>query len=106
MPSPIDMLFDAASMRCTKCGAQAGTCQCWVKCSCGWSYERGEKCRNHAAHGITLRCPKCKRTQAAPRDATDPPGTAVVQATCDKCDEDDFGEVLYFDHDGRQLNID
>jgi hypothetical protein len=105
MPSPIDMLIDTASMRCTVCGARAGTCQCWIQCSCGWIYQRGSECRNHAVHGITMRCPNCKREQAAPRDATDPPGTAVVQATCDRCDRGDFAEVIYFDRNGRQLAV-
>jgi hypothetical protein len=51
MKTTIDRLLDAVAFRCTICGAQAGTCSCWVQCSCGWSYEKGETCRNpvHAA---------------------------------------------------------
>lgn len=46
MKSPIDILIDRAAFQCTKCGARAGTCNCWTKCDCGWSFETGKKCRN------------------------------------------------------------
>lgn len=41
---------DNSRMRCTICKAQMGKCDCWIECSCGWSYEKGTSCRN----------PKCK----------------------------------------------
>lgn len=40
MKSPIETLIDRSSLKCTLCGAGMG------KCACGWSYERGGKCRN------------------------------------------------------------
>ena len=43
--SPIDILIDRAAMRCAVCGAPSGTCECWTKCHCGWSYRTGEACR-------------------------------------------------------------
>jgi len=50
---------------------------------------------------ITLRCPNCKRTKSAPIDPTDPPGTAIVEATCDQCnDGSGFPEVHYFNKRG------
>jgi hypothetical protein len=44
--TPIDILFDKADMKCTLCDKPMGTCDCWTKCSCGWSYEKGTECRN------------------------------------------------------------
>ena len=44
--SPIDILFDKVEFKCTICDKPAGTCDCWVFCSCGWAFEKGEKCRN------------------------------------------------------------
>jgi len=46
MKAPIDTMIDRADMRCTICDARMGQCDCWVKCQCGWSYEKGTKCRN------------------------------------------------------------
>jgi hypothetical protein len=39
-----------ASVSCTICKTPGppGTCSCWVKCICGWLYERGKHCRNEA----------------------------------------------------------
>jgi hypothetical protein len=48
----IDALFARADLRCTICGAPAGTCDCWERCSCGWHALRGEMCRNPE----TIRC--------------------------------------------------
>lgn len=43
--SPIgDMIMNAVN--CTKCGAKYGACNCWTKCSCGWSYAQEETCGN------------------------------------------------------------
>lgn len=43
--SAIDDLVTAA-VRCCKCGAGYGCCDCWEKCSCGWLAEKGKPCRN------------------------------------------------------------
>lgn len=77
--SPIEMMVDRA---------------------CGFDREAAEK-----RPTVTLRCPKCQRTRAADQDATDPPGTAVVQAQCPECVGGDFDEPLYFDASGKQLGI-
>ena len=48
--SGLTALIDS-HMRCTVCDAPMGGCDCWTRCSCGWSFEKGEACRNpiHAA---------------------------------------------------------
>ncbi|KMS64150.1 hypothetical protein [Sphingobium baderi] len=37
---------DRSMLKCTICGSQAGTWDCWAKCRCGWSFEKGTACRN------------------------------------------------------------
>lgn len=40
---------DRSMLKCTVCGLQAGTCDCWTKChrpGCTWSYRKGTACRN------------------------------------------------------------
>lgn len=47
--SPIENMVDNSNLKCVKCGAKAGNCDCWVKCEikgCTWSVEKGHKCRN------------------------------------------------------------
>ena len=34
------------SVKCVRCGAGYGNCDCWEKCRCGWSHGRGEPCHN------------------------------------------------------------
>ena len=52
MISPIDkMIFEA--VRCLKCGAKYGMCDCWSKCkspNCTWFVEKGKKCGNYKNH--------------------------------------------------------
>jgi len=46
--TPIEKLIDT-HMRCLKCNAKMGECDCWTKCpikGCKWSFEKGTKCRN------------------------------------------------------------
>ena len=52
--SPIGILFDRSTMKCTICGAPSGTCDCWERCHCGFSFPKGEECKNplHAAEAI------------------------------------------------------
>jgi hypothetical protein len=45
MNKSIDSLIDSVA-RCTICGAPYGQCDCWVKCKCGYLYEKGTKCKN------------------------------------------------------------
>lgn len=45
MKTPIERLIDN-SVKCLKCGAKFGTCDCWSKCDCGWFYEKNGKCNN------------------------------------------------------------
>lgn len=47
---PVDRLFAGVKWKCTACGAEAGTCECWVECECGRTYLRGEKCSNVVWH--------------------------------------------------------
>lgn len=42
---------DQSMLKCTVCGAQAGTCDCWTKCPCGWSFRKEEACRNPKHRG-------------------------------------------------------
>lgn len=48
--SPIEIMIDAADLKCTVCGKpQSVGCDCWTKCSitgCKWSYRKGTLCRN------------------------------------------------------------
>lgn len=46
MTSPIDRLIGRSDLRCVKCGASKGECDCWESCSCGWTAEKGKPCRN------------------------------------------------------------
>lgn len=46
MSTPIDKIIMNA-VKCTKCGAGYGQCNCWIECKCGWLYESvGGKCEN------------------------------------------------------------
>ena len=47
--SPIDQLI-MSNVRCTKCNALYGKCDCWTHCPCGWMFEKGTKC-NNPIHG-------------------------------------------------------
>lgn len=80
--TPLDALMDRVDWRCLLCGAKAGTCDCFTR--------------------VTLRCPHCKRTKIVANDETDPKGTAVVEAMCDRCDDGgNKPEVHYYDAAGR-----
>jgi len=46
MTSPIDQLIATITFRCTLCNAKMGGCDCWIKCDCGWHYEKGTECNN------------------------------------------------------------
>lgn len=73
------------TFKCLRCGALMGKCECWTK--------------------VKLRCPKCSRTMEVTRDPTDPPGTAVVESPCNRCEESGGRpETLYFDAQGRQFD--
>lgn len=45
----MDHLFANVAWKCTACGKPPG-CDCFVKCECGRSYLRGEKCENEIWH--------------------------------------------------------
>jgi hypothetical protein len=56
---------------------------------------------------VTLRCPKCQRTQRVAKHETDPPNTFFVETPCDRkrCDVGgDRPETMYFDEQNRQLD--
>lgn len=46
----MDHLFANVKWKCCACGADSGTCDCWVKCECGHSYQRGKECNNKVWH--------------------------------------------------------
>ena len=57
MKKPIESLIDSV-VRCTKCGAKPGTCNCWTQCErCSWWYETGGECR-HCKYLATLEADK------------------------------------------------
>ena len=76
MRSPIEMMIDKA---------------------CGFDRAAFEK------NTVMLRCPECKRTKRVERHVSDLPGTATVEAHCDKCNGEDNGQVQYFRADGTQI---
>jgi hypothetical protein len=83
MPSLIETLINSAGLKCTRCGAAMGNCACWER-------------------NVKLRCSVCKRTMMVCKDPTDPPGTAVVESPCDKCDNPgDKPETRYYDAQGH-----
>jgi len=45
MDTLLDKLIDK-SVHCVKCGAKMEECDCWEKCSCGWTKEKGKFCNN------------------------------------------------------------
>jgi hypothetical protein len=49
--TPIELLLSGVGWKCLACGSSAG-CDCWEKCSCGWTAEKGQMCRNPD----TIRC--------------------------------------------------
>lgn len=55
---------------------------------------------------ITLRCHKCMREQAYPRqiDPSIPVGVAtIVVSRCDRCDNGDFGTEWWLDAAGKEV---
>ncbi len=45
MMGPLDKAI-LNTVRCVKCGAAYGKCDCWEKCSCGYFAEKGQPCNN------------------------------------------------------------
>ena len=39
------------TVKCVKCGAGMGECDCWTKCKCGWLFEKDSKCNNPKCGG-------------------------------------------------------
>lgn len=46
----MDHIFSGVKWTCTACGAASGTCDCWIKCECGRSHLRADKCSNQIWH--------------------------------------------------------
>jgi hypothetical protein len=111
MSAPIDRLFDQAKMVCTVCGAGQGKCDCWTECACGWSYRKGESCRNvDCTHSgprppvVTLQCPRCRRSQRVAREPNDPPRTVTIRIECPECVQGEPDAApTYFDAAGEQI---
>lgn len=54
---------------------------------------------------IMLKCPHCGRTSSAPKDETDPQGTARVEVSCPDCTkEGDRPQMHYYDSSGQWFN--
>jgi triphosphoribosyl-dephospho-CoA synthetase len=45
-----DILFTGVKWSCTVCGQPMGACDCWIKCECGISNQKGDECRNQVWH--------------------------------------------------------
>jgi hypothetical protein len=45
-----DALFAGVKWKCTVCGKPQGICDCWVKCECGTTNQKGEECLNQVWH--------------------------------------------------------
>lgn len=106
--SPIDIMMDRVDWRCAKCGAPAGTCSCWMKCACGWTYETGKACRNPnctVSPRVTIECPQCGKTKRTLPDLSDPPKTARIRLACPKCIGDRKTVTIeYFDAEGNDID--
>ena len=51
---------------------------------------------------VRLLCRQCKRIKHVERHETDPEGTSIVEALCDRCDDGvSKSEVHYYDAQGR-----
>lgn len=44
--TPVEMTILRSEIRCVKCNALHGKCDCWTECSCGWKYASGKSCSN------------------------------------------------------------
>lgn len=64
--SAIERLIDA-SVRCHKCHQGINDCECYEKCSCGWSFDKGSRCRNpmHWEPPYDVECPHCHQPAGA-----------------------------------------
>lgn len=78
--SPLEAAVMRA-VRCTRCGAAYGACDCW----------------------ILLRCPKCRHEMRVARESTDYPEAVCVEVPCLKCDDGDFHELRQFDRSGKMI---
>lgn len=55
---------------------------------------------------ILLRCPYCKREMEAERADTDYQEAVRMEVRCDKCDNGDFAETMYYDAAGKHITRD
>ena len=53
---------------------------------------------------VILTCPHCPRRMTVAMDPTDPPNTARISATCDRC-PDDAAVIDYFNAQGQQIDL-
>jgi hypothetical protein len=78
----LDAFFSALPCSICKTPMNVG-CDCWVN----------------------LECTGCGRKRSAERDATDPPGTALIKMLCPECAKGDRSLIDYFDKGGRQIDL-
>jgi predicted metal-binding protein len=55
---------------------------------------------------IMLVCTSCGRRKRVPRDPSDPPGLALMQTVCGRCDKSKATAEFYFDAQGNQIDCD
>lgn len=55
---------------------------------------------------IMLECTNCGRKKRVSRDLSDPPGSALMQTQCDRCNRGNYTPEFYFDAQGREINCD
>ncbi|HET7376784.1 MAG TPA: hypothetical protein VFK30_08755 [Anaerolineae bacterium] len=78
----VDRLI-AQSRICARCGKLMDEhCKCWPQ--------------------VLMHCPKCQRSKMDLPDVTDPPGTYMIVATCDACDDHRF-RIRYYDRRRREI---
>ena len=58
------------------------------------------------ADKIMLECTGCGRKKRVLRDLSDPPGLALMQTQCHRCNRGKYTPEFYFDAQGQEINCD
>lgn len=53
---------------------------------------------------ITIKCPKCAKSDVVARDQFDPPKAVRVEIQCPECNAGDFDSPRYYAADGSELD--
>lgn len=107
--TPIVTMIDRAGLRCTVCDTPQGGCDCWSECSCGWSFRKGQTCRNpvHLGRLLWLECPVCQQKRQVERQTHDPKRASRLLYPCGpKCEAvADDKEPRYFNPAGKAVPL-